>query len=336
MKMIYDIDLAPYNSFGVSVRAARFAEVASAEDAAELFALPEVAQKWMALGDGCNVLFTGDYDGAIVRIADTSIVVESEDDARVVVRVGGGVEWDDFVEWSVCRELWGVENLSLIPGTVGACPVQNIGAYGAEAADTIREVEIWDIEQGCCRVLRAEECGFGYRESVFKHSLKGRALVLGVRFELSKVANPKLDYGDVRARVEALGGESLRNIRTAVVEIRRSKLPDHKVVGNAGSFFKNPVVESAVADRIKAEWPEAPTYPTPKEGMVKLAAGWLIDKCGWKGRSLGRAGVHDRQALVLINCGGATAAEVITLAQTICKDVADKFGVAIEPEVNII
>ncbi len=337
MKIEQNIDLAPYNSFGVSVTAARYAEVDSAEQAAWLFAQPEItASQWMPLGDGCNVLFTGDYNGTIVRVSDTSILLESEDEQSATLRVGGGVEWDDMVEWCVNHNLWGVENLSLIPGTVGACPVQNIGAYGAEAADTIIGVVIWDVNEGRVRELSPEECNFGYRESVFKHELKGRALVLAVRFRLSKSANPRLDYGDVRTKVEALGGPTLRNIRTAIVEIRRAKLPDHKKVGNAGSFFKNPVVEASVAERIKAEWPDAPTYPAAEQGKVKLAAGWLIDKCGWKGGSLGRAGVHDRQALVLINLGGATAQEVITLAETIRKDVASKFGVDISPEVNIV
>ena len=337
MKIEQNIDLAPYNSFGVSVTAARYAEVDSAEQAAWLFAQPEITtSQWMPLGNGCNVLFTGDYNGTIVRVSDTSILLESEDEQSATLRVGGGVEWDDMVEWCVNHNLWGVENLSLIPGTVGACPVQNIGAYGAEAADTIIGVVIWDVNEGRVRELSPEECNFGYRESVFKHELKGRALVLAVRFRLSKSANPRLDYGDVRAKVEALGGPTLRNIRTAIVEIRRAKLPDHKKVGNAGSFFKNPVVEASVAERIKAEWPDAPTYPAAEQGKVKLAAGWLIDKCGWKGGRLGRAGVHDRQALVLINLGGATAQEVITLAETIRKDVASKFGVDISPEVNIV
>lgn len=337
MKIEQNIDLAPYNSFGVSVTAARYAEVDSAEQAAWLFAQPEITtSQWMPLGDGCNVLFTGDYNGTIVRVSDTSILLESEDEQSATLRVGGGVEWDDMVEWCVNHNLWGVENLSLIPGTVGACPVQNIGAYGAEAADTIIGVVIWDVNEGRVRELSPEECNFGYRESVFKHELKGRALVLAVRFRLSKSANPRLDYGDVRTKVEALGGPTLRNIRTAIVEIRRAKLPDHKKVGNAGSFFKNPVVDASVAERIKAEWPDAPTYPAAEQGKVKLAAGWLIDKCGWKGGSLGRAGVHDRQALVLINLGGATAQEVITLAETIRKDVASKFGVDISPEVNIV
>ena len=336
MKLQYDIDLAPYNSFGVSVKAARYAEIGSADDARELFADPEVKTRWMALGDGCNVLFTGDYDGTIVRVSDHTITIEEQTPESTTIRVGGGCDWDQMVEWGVERELWGVENLSLIPGTVGASPVQNIGAYGAEAKDTITEVEVWDTAEDRLRVLKAEECGFGYRESIFKHELKGRVVVLAVRLRLWKAANPKLDYGDVRARVEALGGATIGNIRQAIIEIRRSKLPDHKVVGNAGSFFKNPIVDEAVAARIKSEWPDAPTYPAGIEGKVKLAAGWLIDKCGWKGGKLGRAGVHDRQALVLINLGGATAEEVITLARTICRDVAEKFGVEISPEVNIV
>lgn len=337
MKIEHNIDLAPYNSFGVSVHADRFAEVSGADDLAALFALPEVkAAPWLTVSGGNNILFTQDYHGTIVHPVSRELHILDENSDSVRVRVGAGVEWDDFVEWCVERDLWGVENLSLIPGKVGASPVQNIGAYGAEAANTISAVEMFCTDSGKQLTLTRDYCSFGYRESIFKHELKGKVVVTAVVFELSRKPQPKLDYGDVRARVESLGGVSLHNIRQAVIEIRRAKLPDPKVTGNAGSFFKNPVVDTAVADTLREAYPDVPVYQTSDEGKVKIAAGWLIDKCGWKGRALGRAAVHSRQALVLVNNGGATGADVIALSNAIRKDVADKFGINIEPEVNII
>ena len=265
------------------------------------------------------------------------IEILSEGNEGVYVRVGAGLEWDELVAWSVERGLWGLENLSLIPGKVGAAPVQNIGAYGAEAKDTIASVEMFFPEQGAFVTLAAEHCGFGYRESVFKHTLKGRVIITSVTFYLSTVAAPKLGYGDVEREVEARGGVSLTNIREAICAIRRAKLPDTAVTGNAGSFFKNPIVEASVAQNLLEQYPDMPHYPTTDTTKVKLAAGWLIDQCGLKGYSEGNVGVHSRQALVLVNTtGNATGSEVIAFAGKVCQTVAQKFGITIEPEVNIL
>ena len=252
------------------------------------------------------------------------------------MKVGAGVEWDDLVAWAVERELWGIENLSLIPGKAGAAPVQNIGAYGVEAKDVIRNVEMYFVEGKNFVTLAAEHCAFGYRESVFKHTLKGRVVITAIEIELSKVANPRLGYGDVIREVEARGGATLANIRDAICSIRRSKLPDTAVLGNAGSFFKNPIVDGDVAERLRVEYPEMPSYPAQEEGKVKLAAGWLIDKAGLKGYKEGNVGVHERQALVLVNLGGATGGEVIAFADKVVERVKEKFDIEISPEVNIL
>jgi UDP-N-acetylmuramate dehydrogenase len=288
------------------------------------------------LSGGNNILFTQDIEALLITPCDRSITIIGESDTAVRVKVGAGVEWDDLVAWSVERELWGIENLSLIPGKAGAAPVQNIGAYGVEAKDTIKNVEMYFVEGNNFITLAAEHCGFGYRESVFKHSLKGRVIITAIEIELSKVANPRLGYGDVVREVEARGGATIANIRDAICSIRRSKLPDTAVLGNAGSFFKNPVVEREVAERLLAEYPEMPHYPAAEEGKVKLAAGWLIDKAGLKGYKEGNVGVHERQALVLVNLGGATGGEVIAFAESVVAKVREKFGIEISPEVNVL
>ena len=306
-----------------------------AEELPELFA-KYGAESWYVMSGGNNILFTKDIEPLLIVPCDDRIEVVEESATSVRVKVGAGVEWDDLVAWAVERELWGIENLSLIPGKVGAAPVQNIGAYGVEAKDAIRNVEMYFVEGGNFVTLAAEHCNFGYRESVFKHSLKGRVVITAVEFQLSKVAAPRLGYGDVVREVEARGGATIANIREAICAIRRSKLPDTAVLGNAGSFFKNPIVEREVAERILAEYPEMPSYPAQEEGKVKLAAGWLIDKAGMKGYKEGNVGVHERQALVLVNLGGATGGEVIAFAEKVVAKVREKFGIEISPEVNIL
>ena len=253
----------------------------------------------------------------------------------VAVRAEAGVEWDDLVAWAVERDLWGIENLSLIPGKVGAAPVQNIGAYGAEAKDAIESVEMFCTDTCNTLILSREHCAFGYRESVFKHALRGRVVITAVTFRLSRRPRPDLGYGDLLRETEARGGATLRNIREAVCAIRRSKLPDTAVLGNAGSFFKNPVVEAAVAERLRTDYPALPLYPAA-EGRMKLAAGWLIEQAGMKGHREGCVGVHDRQALVLVNYGGATGSEVLALAHKVQEAVRAKFGVEIAAEVNVL
>lgn len=336
IRVFENSDLSARNSFKVHQQAAKIVEFDSNSDLQQIFA-EHVTDRWMVMGGANNILFTRDIDFPIIIPRNEQIEILSEGNEGVYVRVGAGLEWDELVAWSVERGLWGLENLSLIPGKVGAAPVQNIGAYGAEAKDTIASVEMFFPEQGVFVTLAAEHCGFGYRESVFKHTLKGRVIITSVTFCLSKVAAPKLGYGDVEREVEARGGVSLTNIREAICAIRRAKLPDTAVTGNAGSFFKNPIVEASVAQNLLKQYPDMPHYPTTDTTKVKLAAGWLIDQCGLKGYSEGNVGVHSRQALVLINTtGNATGSEVIAFAGKVCQTVAQKFGITIEPEVNIL
>ena len=336
IRVFENSDLSARNSFKVHQQAAKIVEFDSNSDLQQIFA-EHITDRWMVMGGANNILFTRDIDFPIIIPRNEQIEILSEGNEGVYVRVGAGLEWDEFVAWSVERGLWGLENLSLIPGKVGAAPVQNIGAYGAEAKDTIASVEMFFPEQGAFVTLAAEHCGFGYRESVFKHTLKGRVIITSVTFCLSKVAAPKLGYGDVEREVEARGGVSLTNIREAICAIRRAKLPDTAVTGNAGSFFKNPIVEASVAQNLLEQYPDMPHYPTTDTTKVKLAAGWLIDQCGLKGYSEGNVGVHSRQALVLINTtGNATGSEVIAFAGKVCQTVAQKFGITIEPEVNIL
>ena len=334
IREFHQISLRTRNSFGVDQQAARLIEFETPEDLRTLFAAG-IPEKWTVLAGGNNILFTRDYDGVLLTPVARGITLLSDDGDEVRVRADAGVEWDDLVEWAVGRGLWGIENLSLIPGKAGAAPVQNIGAYGCEAKDAIRRVEMYCVETGAMLTLDAAHCGFGYRESVFKHDLKGRAIITAVEIALTHTPRPRLGYGDVEREVEPRGGATLRNIREAICAIRRAKLPDPAVLGNAGSFFKNPVVGAAAAERLLAEYPDMPHYPAP-EGRVKLAAGWLIDRAGMKGRRKGTVGVHERQALVLVNHGGATGGEVIAFAHEVQERVRGKFGIEIDTEVNIL
>lgn len=334
IREFHQISLRTRNSFGVDQQAARLAEFETPEDLRTFFAAG-IPRRWLVLAGGNNILFTRDYDGVLLTPVARQITLLSDDGEEVRVRADAGVEWDDLVEWAVERGLWGIENLSLIPGKAGAAPVQNIGAYGCEAKDAIRRVEMYCVETGAMLTLDAAHCGFGYRESVFKHDLKGKVIITAVEIALSHAPRPRLGYGDVEREVEARGGVTLRNIREAICSIRRAKLPDPAVLGNAGSFFKNPVVGAAAAERLLAEYPDMPHYPAP-EGRVKLAAGWLIDRAGMKGRREGAVGVHEQQALVLVNHGGATGGEVIAFAHKVQETVREKFGIEIDTEVNIL
>ena len=334
IREFHQISLRTRNSFGVDQQAARLAEFETPEDLRTFFAAG-IPRRWLVLAGGNNILFTRDYDGVLLTPVARQITLLSDDGEEVRVRADAGVEWDDLVEWAVERGLWGIENLSLIPGKAGAAPVQNIGAYGCEAKDAIRRVEMYCVETGAMLTLDAAHCGFGYRESVFKHDLKGKVIITAVEIALSHAPRPRLGYGDVEREVEARGGVTLRNIREAICSIRRAKLPDPAVLGNAGSFFKNPVVGAAAAERLLAEYPDMPHYPAP-EGRVKLAAGWLIDRAGMKGRREGAVGVHERQALVLVNHGGATGGEVIAFAHKVQETVREKVGIEIDTEVNIL
>lgn len=330
-----DHPLRDLNSFHVEERAARIIEFDRKEDLDEIFAEGNAPEKWAVLGGGNNILFTQHYDGTLIHPTGKGIERLQDGSASARVRVDAGVEWDDFVQWCVERELWGAENLSLIPGSVGAAPVQNIGAYGTEARDIIDQVHYFDTLQRKHLTLSNEECRFGYRDSIFKGELRGRAIITAVDFTLSTTASPSLRYGDVQQQVEERGGATLRNIREAVCSIRQTKLPDTSVLGNAGSFFKNPIVPCAVAESLQQENEGMPIYPASDGSLRKLAAGWLIDKAGLKGLRMGKVGVHDRQALVLVNHGGATGGEVMALARYVQAKVKEKFGIEIETEVNI-
>lgn len=335
IREFFEINLLERNSFHVEQRAARLIEFEEAADLHTLFT-GERPSKWMVLSGGNNILFTQDYDGVLLTPISTAIEPIEENADSLLVRVDAGVEWDDLVAWAVERGLWGIENLSLIPGKAGAAPVQNIGAYGVEVKDVIERVHLYDTTTLHERRLEQRDCAFGYRDSIFKRALKGQVIITAIEVRLSKHPAPRLGYGDVEREVEARGGATLRNIREAICAIRRSKLPDTALLGNAGSFFKNPVVANEVAEQLLATYPAMPHYPTADPARTKLAAGWLIDQAELKGVRDGAVGVHDRQALVLVNHGGATGGEVIAFARRVIDEVKRKFGIEIEPEVNII
>ena len=330
-----DAPLRQRNSFHVEEQAARVIEFDREGDLGLRFGKGR-PERWYVLGGGNNILFTRRFEGTLIKPAATGITVIGEDTDMVTLRAEAATDWDRMVAWCVERALWGAENLSLIPGTVGASPVQNIGAYGAEAAGIIYRVHLYDTLRREHATLEKADCRFAYRDSIFKHEMRGRTVITAVELRLGKHPSPNLAYGDLKAQVEARGGASIANIRNAVCAIRRSKLPDPDTLGNAGSFFKNPVVDNATAERLREEDPACPVYPVSAHGMCKLAAGWLIDRAGLKGFRMGRVGVHERQALVLVNFGGATGNDVMALARYVQQRVFDSFGVRIEPEVNIL
>lgn len=325
--------LLQHNTFGINVKAAHFVEFSSADDVREIAAnLGDM--RCLVIGGGSNLLFMGDYDGVILHSAIKGIEVIAEDDDCVTVRVGSGVNWDKFVAYTVQQGWQGLENLSAIPGEVGASAVQNVGAYGVEAGDLIECVETVSLCDGSERMFSRQECAFAYRDSIFKRSEKGKNVVTYVVYKLNKTPHYVLTYGNLREQCEAMGGVTAPNIREAVCATRALKLPDPAVVGSAGSFFMNPVVTADKAAQLKELYPAMPTYPAA--GGVKLSAGWLIDQCGWKQRSTSTVGVYPQQALVVVNLGGATGREVLEFAAMIQESVKEKFGVSIFPEVNVI
>lgn len=287
------------------------------------------------VGGGSNLLFTRDYPGLLLHSVLRSIETDFQPDGSVFVRAGSGVVWDDLVAYAVEHDWSGLENLSGIPGEVGASPVQNIGAYGSEAKDSIVSVEALDMETLELKTFSKSECQFGYRDSIFKKELKNKFIVCYVTYRLSNIFIPNLKYGDLNERMERAGGPSLRNVRNAVLEIRGSKLPDPLVLGNAGSFFMNPEISVQQFESVKSVHPEIPNWPLGN-GLVKVSAAWCIDQAGWKGKSLGNAAVHDKQALVLVNPGKATASDILRLSDSIIQDVQTKFGIALKPEVIFI
>lgn len=337
MKELYNCSLLPYNTFGMDVKASRFVEYASVEELRGLWNVErEAVARALHIGGGSNLLFASDYEGLILHSAIKGYTVVKETEEEVEVRVGAGEVWDDFVAYTVANGWYGAENLSLIPGEVGASAVQNIGAYGVEAKDLIVSVDTFGLETGEERRFMREECRYAYRESVFKQKLKGKYAVTFVTYRLKKHPVFHLEYGNIRAELEKQGCQvDLENVRRIIIAIRQAKLPDPKVLGNAGSFFMNPVVPKMQFEALLAQYPDMPHYPVD-DAHVKIPAGWMIDRCGWKGKRVGHAGVHEKQALVLVNCGGATGKEVMHLAEEIVASVRERFGVTIRPEVNYI
>ena len=336
MKIFRDYSLLPHNTFGMDVKASVFIEYASVKELKEVLNLYVKDNQWLHIGKGSNLLFIGDYSGIILHSAIKGYEVIHEDTNEVVVRVGAGEVWDDFVAMTVENEWYGAENLSLIPGEVGASAVQNIGAYGVEAKDLIVGVEAIEVSTGKESIFKNEECGYAYRESVFKSLLKYQYLVTHVSYRLKKTPCYHLDYGNIRLELEKQKVRlTLANVRQAIISIREAKLPDPKLQGNAGSFFMNPVISREHFEALLVDYPLMPHYGVDAES-IKIPAAWMIDQCGWKGKRLGRAGVHDKQALVLVNLGGAVGAEVIALSEAIQKSVYEKFGINILPEVNFI
>ncbi|MDB0701632.1 UDP-N-acetylmuramate dehydrogenase, partial [Bacteroides xylanisolvens] len=326
--------LLPYNTFGIDVSAARFLEYTSVEELKKLIVQGAVTTPFLHIGGGSNLLFTKDYDGLILHSRIEGIEVTEEDDRFVSVRVGAGVVWDDFVAYCVEHGWYGAENLSLIPGEVGASAVQNIGAYGVEVKDLITAVETVNI-QAEERVYLVEECGYTYRNSIFKRPENKATFVTYVRFRLSKEEHYTLDHGTIRQELEKYPSLTLSVVRKVIIAIRESKLPDPKVMGNAGSFFMNPIVPKEELEALQQEYPRIPYYELA-DGRVKIPAGWMIDQCGWKGKALGPAAVHDKQALVLVNRGGAKGSDIIALSDAVRASVREKFGIDIHPEVNFI
>ncbi|WP_321344178.1 UDP-N-acetylmuramate dehydrogenase [uncultured Draconibacterium sp.] len=329
--------LKAHNTFGIDAKAKYYFEFTELEDLQVFLNSNKTWQeeKLIVLGEGSNILFMNDFDGLVIHPNVPGMNSVWEDRNHEWFEVGAGEVWDEFVEFVVNQGLGGTENLSLIPGKVGAAPVQNIGAYGQEVCRLVEKVKGFDLEKGCPVEYPATECGFAYRNSVFKSYLKNRFIITSVIFRLDKFPEFNLGYGQLEDKVKEKGETNLRNIREAVIEIRSSKLPDVKELGNAGSFFKNPVVDVMLAEQIKSKYPEIPFYPGG-EGKIKLAAGWLIEQAGWKGKRISDAGVHEQQALVLVNYGNATGKEIYSLSEDICKSVEEKFGISLEREVNCI
>ena len=337
MKIYTHYSLLAHNTFGMDVEAARFAEYDSEQELCDfLKAEKGKLSPFLHIGAGSNLLFRGDYEGWILHSRIRGYQIVSETGEAVEIRVGAGEVWDDFVAYTVAHGWYGAENLSLIPGEVGASAVQNIGAYGVEVKDLIVSVETVEAATGEKRRFDVEECRYAYRSSIFKQELKGKYIVTYVTYRLSKKPVFHLEYGNIRAEMER--GQcplTLGAVRQVVIRIRRSKLPDPAELGNAGSFFMNPVVPRSKYEELVSRYPDMPSYKVD-EDHVKIPAGWMIDRCGWKGKALGRAAVHDRQALVLVNLGGATGAEVMRLAGEVVRSVHEKFGIDIHPEVNYI
>jgi UDP-N-acetylmuramate dehydrogenase len=345
MEIFQNFNLVNLNTFGIEVKAKYFVSLEKKEDIFELFSSEQFKKnEKLFLGGGSNILFTKDFDGMIILNKLKGIEIIKENPENVWIRAEGGEDWNDLVSFAVDRDLWGLENLALIPGTVGASPVQNIGAYGVEIKDVLEEVEAYEIKTGQKRIFSKEDCAFGYRNSIFKNELKGKYFISAIVLKLRRFCwNPDFTSGLNKKTYPALEKyleennleiKNSKDVSKAISEIRRSKLPDPKIIGNAGSFFKNVYIDQEKFNQLQKEFPEMPFF-TEEDG-VKIPAGWLIEQCGWKGYRQGNVGVHDKQALVLVNFGGAKGDELLDLAQKIIDSVYQKFGLKLNPEVNLI
>ena len=333
MRDIQNYSLKAHNTFGIDAKCSRFLEYESVDEAlvvAEI--LREAGTPYIIIGGGSNLLLTKDFEGIVVHSAMRGVSFGNRE-----MRCGSGEVWDDMVALSIRRGLYGMENLSLIPGDVGASAVQNIGAYGAEVQDVLLELDAVEIATGQMRTISRTQCEFAYRQSRFKKDWKNKYLITSVTYALKTVFVPRLDYGNIREELSrrGIGEPTPQQLRETIIAIREAKLPDPKVTGNAGSFFMNPIVSRETYELLAKQYEGMPHYDVDDD-HVKIPAGWMIDRCGWKGKSLGRAGVHDKQALVLVNLGGATGAEIVALCEAIRKDVKGRFGIEIQPEVNIV
>lgn len=329
--------LKSHNTFGIDAKAKYFFEFTEPQDLEEFLNANKSwkDEKLIVLGEGSNILFINDFDGLVIHPKVPGITSVYEDRQNEWIEVGAGEVWDEFVQYAVAYQLGGIENLSLIPGMVGAAPVQNIGAYGQEVCAVVEKVKGYDLEKQCQVEYTAAECKFAYRNSIFKSDLKNKFIITSVIFKLEKFPEFNLKYGQLQEKVNDKKEINLQNIRSSVIEIRESKLPDVKDLGNAGSFFKNPVVETIVAEKLQKDFSDVPVYPAGN-GKSKLAAGWLIEQVGWKGKREGDAAVHDKQALVLVNHGNASGQDIYNLSEKIKVSVIDKFGVELEREVNCV
>lgn len=328
-------NLKEYNTFGISVKAEMFAVFSSIEELKQILSFRN-DKKLLVLGGGSNLLLTKDFDGLVIKNEIKRFEVIEETVSEVIVESGAGENWHEFVLNCIDKGFGGVENLSLIPGSVGASPMQNIGAYGVEIKDVFESLSAYHIASGEIHYFDKTKCEFGYRESIFKNKVKGEYIILTVTFRLTKNPTINSSYGAINEQLKVMGIQvpTIKELSAAVIAIRQSKLPDPKIIGNAGSFFKNPTVDNVLLEKIQENYPDIPNYPA--ENGRKLAAGWLIEKAGWKGRTFDNYGVHKLQALVLVNYGNCTGQEIFDLSSQIIQDVFEKFGVLLEREVNIL
>ncbi len=337
MDIIKNKSLKSYNTFGIDCNSSFFARINTLKDLEELYQHPLFkSQKKLILGGGSNILFTSNYEGLVIKNEIKGIEIKKETNDVVEVQIGAGVNWHEFVTYAVNNKWGGVENMSLIPGNCGTAPMQNIGAYGVEIKDTFISLNAYEIETGETVSFDRKKCDFGYRESVFKNDLKDQYIILDITLRLQKKPILNTKYGDINNTLikNNISKPTIKDVSNAVIEIRTSKLPNPKEIGNAGSFFKNPIIQQDQFKELKTKFPEIVSYPV-NENQVKLAAGWLIEKAGWKGKDFGDFGVHKKQSLVLVNYNNASGKEIFDLSQDILEDVYQKFQVKLEREVNI-